>query len=122
MRSKFGMYLNQIDSLQGSTAWNLNFKDDALIFKGETQLNLNQHNYLQLFAHQSPQVQTLANFLPKNTSSYINYSLSDINSFHRSLSDLFTYRKEADKIKSHQKLIENEGKVIFQTDILMRIF
>lgn len=118
MRSKFGMYLNQIDSLQGSTAWNLNFKDDALIFKGETQLNLNQHNYLQLFAHQSPQVQTLANFLPKNTSSYINYSLSDINSFHRSLSDLFTYRKEADKIKSHQKLIENEGKVIFQTDIL----
>lgn len=118
MRGKFGMYLNQIDSLQGSTAWNLNFKNDALIFKGETQLNLNQHNYLQLFAQQSPQVQTLANFLPKNTSSYINYSLSNTNSFHSALNDLFVYRKEADKIKKYQKLIENDGKVNFQTDIL----
>lgn len=118
MRSKFGVYLNQIDSLQGSTAWNLNFKDDALIFKGETKLDLNHHQYLHLFANQSPQVQTLANFLPKNTASYINYSLSNITSFHSGLNDLFVYRKEADKIKSHQKLIENEGKVIFQSDIL----
>ncbi|UIR56378.1 hypothetical protein LZQ00_00785 [Sphingobacterium sp. SRCM116780] len=118
MRSKFGVYLNQIDSLHGETAWNLNFKNDALIFKGETKLDLNQQTYLRLFANQSGQVQTLANFLPKNTASYINYSLSDINSFHSALHDLFVYRKEADKIASQQKMIENEGKVLFQKDIL----
>lgn len=118
MRSKFGIYLQQIDSLQGSTAWNLNFKSDALIFKGETKLDLNHRTYLHLFANQSAQVQTLANFLPKNTASYLNYSLSDIGSFHHALNDLFVYRKEADKIKSQQQLIEKESKVVFQTDIL----
>ncbi|MFU1857560.1 hypothetical protein ACK8HY_11115 [Sphingobacterium sp. NGMCC 1.201703] len=115
MKSKFGTYLNLIDSLKGQTSWNMNFKQDALIFKGETDLTGSKNSYLQLFANQTAQVQALGNYLPKNAASYIDFSISDAASFHAGLKDLLIQQKEYERISKSIKNFEEDSKVSFDS-------
>lgn len=117
MKSKFGTYLNLIDSLKGQTSWNMNFKQDALIFKGETDLTGSKNSYLQLFANQTAQVQALGNYLPKNAASYIDFSISDAASFHAGLKDLLIQQKEYERISKSIKNFEEDSKVSFDSVI-----
>lgn len=117
MKSKFGTYLNLIDSLKGQTSWNMNFKQDALIFKGETDLTGSKNSYLQLFANQTAQVQALGNYLPKNAASYIDFSISDAASFHAGLKDLLIQQKEYERIRKSIKNFEEDSKVSFDSVI-----
>lgn len=116
-KSKFGNYLNLIDSLKGQTSWNMNFKQDALIFKGETDLTGSKNSYLQLFANQTPQVQALGNYLPKNAASYIDFSISDAASFHSGLKELLIQQKEYDRISKNVKNFEDDTKISFDSVI-----
>ncbi|WP_343565920.1 hypothetical protein [Sphingobacterium sp.] len=117
MKSKFGTYLNLIDSLKGQTSWNMNFKQDALIFKGETDLTGSKNSYLQLFANQTAQVQALGNYLPKNAASYIDFSISDAASFHAGLKELLTQQKEYERISKSIKNFEEDSNVSFDSVI-----
>ena len=117
MKSKFGHYLSLIDSLKGQTSWNMNFKQDALIFKGETDLLASKGSYLQLFANQTAQVQALGNYLPKNAASYIDFSISDPHNFRAGLKELFIYQKEYDRIQNSIKNIEDDINLSFDSVI-----
>ena len=117
MKSKFGNYLNLIDSLKGQTSWNMNFKQDALIFKGVTDLTGSKNSYLQLFANQTAQVQALGNYLPKNAASYIDFSISDPHSFRSGLKELLIQQKEYDRVSKSIKNLEDDTKVSFDSVI-----
>ncbi|WP_324756948.1 SMP-30/gluconolactonase/LRE family protein [Sphingobacterium thalpophilum] len=115
MKSKFGSYLNLVDSLKGQTSWNMNFKKDAFIFKGATDLTGSKDSYLQLFAHQTAQVQALGNYLPKNAASYIDFSISDAQSFRAGLKELFIQQKEYDRLSKSIKNLEEDTKMSFDS-------
>lgn len=117
MKSKFGNYLNLVDSLKGQTSWNMNFKQDAFIFKGETDLTGSKNSYLQLFANQTAQVQALGNYLPKNAASYIDFSISDGHSFRSGLKELLIQQKEYDRINKSIKSLEDDTKISFDSVI-----
>ncbi len=117
MKSKFGTYLNLIDSLKGQTSWNMNFKKDAFIFKGETDLTASKNSYLQLFATQTAQVQALGNYLPKNAASYIDFSISDPRSFRSGLKALLVQQKEDARLTKSIKNFEEDSKVSFDSII-----
>lgn len=115
MKSKFGHYLNLIDSLVGQTSWNMNFKQDAFIFKGETDLTGSTNSYLQLFANQTAQVQALGNYLPKNAASYIDFSISDPHSFRSGLKDLLVRQKQYDRLSKNIKSLQDDAKISFDS-------
>lgn len=117
MKSKFGNYLNLIDSLKGQTSWNMNFKKDAFIFKGETDLTTSKNSYLQLFANQTAQVQALGNYLPKNAASYIDFSISDPHNFRAELKSLLSQQKEYDRLSKSIKNLEEDAKISFDSVI-----
>ncbi|MDQ1149016.1 hypothetical protein QE382_001000 [Sphingobacterium zeae] len=117
MKSKFGNYLGLIDSLKGQTSWNMNFKKDAFIFKGETALTDSKNSYLQLFATQTAQVQALGNYLPKNAASYIDFSISDPHSFRSGLKALFLQQKEDSRLAKSIKNFEDDSQVSFDSII-----
>jgi len=100
------LYLSQFDSLQGETFWNMNYKSDALIFSGESNLVASDGNYIGLFTQQKPVVQKLADYFPANTASYMEYSLSDKLAFAKALDRFFTYKKEINQLESQRKNIE----------------
>src|SRR5690606_32688177 len=51
-RNKAGDFLSQFINLKGQTVWNINYKQDALMLSGESELAANDDQYLALFANQ----------------------------------------------------------------------
>src|SRR5690606_15789453 len=52
-RNRTGDFLSQFINLQGQTVWNINYKQDALMLSGESELTDNDNQYLTLFANQN---------------------------------------------------------------------
>lgn len=89
-----GVFLNLFQKLYGQSAWNINFKQDALILTGESEMDQYSENYISLFKNQEKTTQYLYNFFPGNTAAYMEYSLSDRARFQKDLRDLFKRRGE----------------------------
>lgn len=102
-RTSSGTFLNQFEGLKGQSAWNINFKQDALMLTGESEIENTEGNYLALFRNQRKKTQYLYNFFPSATSLYIEYSISDQQQFAKELDDLLTFRKEKEKIYNQFK-------------------
>ncbi|MHC8950534.1 outer membrane protein assembly factor BamB family protein [Sphingobacterium hungaricum] len=90
-----GDFLKQFAGLDGESAWNINFKQDALMLSGESQLTHKEGNYIALFSSQAKTAQRLYTYFPSNTAFYMEYSLASKNLFQDELGKLFTYRKES---------------------------
>lgn len=103
MRQKAGSFIGLFDELGGQSAWNLNFKNDALILSGESETNGNKENYVELFSTQSKVTQTLYNVFPEHTASYLSFAISDRKKFQSNLYKLFDRRSEE---KTRQQLFE----------------
>ncbi|WP_156309354.1 outer membrane protein assembly factor BamB family protein [Sphingobacterium endophyticum] len=76
-QSKPGDFLKQFVGLKGETVWNINFKQDALMLTGESQLKEKDKEYISLFSNQSKTTQRLYNYFPSSTMMYVEYSFSD---------------------------------------------
>ena len=98
-RNKPGDFFTLIKQLEGQSAWNLSFKNDALILSGESETSHNKESYLELFSRQSKTTQRLFNYFPENTSSFLSFALSDQKQFYNDLKDLFTLRSEYAKME-----------------------
>ncbi len=94
-RNDNGPFLDLFKNLQGQSAWNINFRQDALMLTGESELDQYSENYVSLFKNQQKKVQSLYGFFPANTSLYMEYSISDRSRFQKDLKDLFKRRKES---------------------------
>ncbi|HWZ04724.1 MAG TPA: hypothetical protein VNX40_14000 [Mucilaginibacter sp.] len=76
--------------LTGLATLSLNYKTDALMFNGETSVQLNQGiSYLNLFANQQPVNNQLKNIFPSTTAYSTNLSVSDALAFSKSLSEWY---------------------------------
>ena len=93
-RKKTGVFLDLFSNMQGQSVWNINFKQDALMLTGESELDLYSENYVSLFKNQEKTTQTLYTYFPSSTAVYIECSISDRSRFQRDLKDLFKRRKE----------------------------
>ncbi|NGM60600.1 hypothetical protein G5B30_01600 [Sphingobacterium sp. SGG-5] len=94
-RRSSGTFLDLFKNMQGQSAWNINFKQDALMLTGESELDQYSENYVSLFKNQQKTAQSLYNYFPANTAVYMEYSISDRPKFQKDLRDLFKRRKEA---------------------------
>lgn len=93
-RSNNGPFLNLFKKLQGQSAWNINFKQDALILTGESELDQYSENYASIFKNQQKTKQNLYKYFPANTAIYAEFSISSRPTFQKDLGDLFKRRKE----------------------------
>lgn len=94
-RREGGVFLDLFQKLYGQSAWNINFKQDALILTGESEMDQYSENYISLFKHQEKTSQYLYNYFPSNTAVYMEYSVSNRSRFQKDLRDLFKRRGEA---------------------------
>ncbi|WP_140937561.1 PQQ-binding-like beta-propeller repeat protein [Sphingobacterium lumbrici] len=113
-RTSSGTFLKQFEGLKGQSAWNINFKQDALMLTGESEIENTDGNYLALFRSQRKKTQYLYNFFPSATAVYIEYSISDQKQFTKDLNDLLTFRKERDKIYNQFKSQQQDTAAIFK--------
>ena len=95
-----GIFADQFAGLGGQSTWNINYKQDALMLTGESELQDMKGNYIALFRNQSKTTQRLYNYFPAATSVYMEYSLSNKETFSADLIQLFEDRDESKKIKS----------------------
>lgn len=93
-KSTNGPFIDLFKKLQGQSAWNINFKEDALILTGESKLDEYPDNYASLFKNQQKQKQQLYKYFPSNTAVYAEFSISDPISFQKDLQKLFKRRTE----------------------------
>ena len=94
-RRESGPFLDLFKNMQGQSAWNINFKQDALMLTGESELDQYSENYVSIFKNQQKKTQSLYNLFPANTAVYMEYSISDRNKFQKDLKGLFKRRKES---------------------------
>lgn len=93
-RNNNGPFINLFKKLQGQSAWNINFKQDALILTGESKLDQYPENYASIFKDQQKTTQQLYQYFPSNTAIYAEFSVSNRPTFQKDLHNLFKRRKE----------------------------
>ncbi|MFD1768282.1 hypothetical protein [Sphingobacterium suaedae] len=118
LRRKPGKTLNLFENLGGKSAWNLNFKNDALILSGESETAGNKENYLEIFSHQNKTTQGLYQFFPENTASYLSFAVSDRNRFQQDLAQLFVLRKEHEQLNRQFNELQKDKGVSFDKQIV----
>jgi hypothetical protein len=80
--------LKSLRLLPGLSALSLNYRSDALMFNGSTNIQRNEAaSYLTLFANQQPVVNHLKDIFPSTTAYSINFAVSDPVKFGSDLSD-----------------------------------
>jgi len=117
MRRKTGDFIRLFDQLGGQSAWNLSFKNDALILSGESETAHRKENYIELFGNQHKTSQTLYNYFPQNTASYLSFSISDPDSFRKDLLTLLEQRKELSPLKAQFAEMKKSKDISFEEDI-----
>lgn len=108
-------FMQQFLGLGGQSAWNINYKQDALMLTGESELAKTENSYIALFAKQQKQTQRLYNYFPSNTALYLEYALSDERRFRQDLeryvSKKTSQKRVLDQIanlrSSRQSLMQN---------------
>lgn len=93
-RKNTGIFLDFFKNMQGQSVWNINFKQDALMLTGESELDQYSENYVSLFKNQEKTSQNLYTYFPSNSTVYMEFSISDRSRFQKDLKDLFKRRKE----------------------------
>ncbi|WP_411273694.1 hypothetical protein [Daejeonella sp.] len=96
---------------------NLNYKSDALMFNGLSQIKEQHDGYLNLFLKQQPVKNTIKKIIPYNLSNAICFGLSDYEQFNTGLKRLFGIRKEIAALDKQIQLITNETGVNPDRDI-----
>ncbi|TYP96179.1 hypothetical protein BC792_10778 [Sphingobacterium allocomposti] len=117
LRRKSGDTLGLFEQLGGKSAWNLNFKNDALILSGESETSGKKDNYLEIYGHQAKTTQSLYNVFPESTASYLSFAISDTARFRQDLTALFTARQELDQLQQQFSQIKRDKGVSFETDL-----
>lgn len=117
LRKNNGAFLALFQQLGGQSAWNLNFKSDALILSGESETSGKRENYLEIFGQQSKVSQSLYQLFPEHTSSYLSFSISDRTLFQNELNKLFSHRQESKKKEALAQTLKQDKDISLEGDI-----
>ncbi len=97
-----------LNNLSAYSGLRINYKSDALMFNGITEIKDGSDDYASIFLNQSPVKNTIKRVVPYNVSNSIAYGLSDYSRFHQDLKQLFTKRQELDTLTTQMELISKE--------------
>ncbi|HEY2581144.1 MAG TPA: hypothetical protein VGI43_05040 [Mucilaginibacter sp.] len=101
--------------LHALAALNLNYRSDALMFHGETNVEPHQPvTYLNLFSYQQPVVNHLKDIFPISTAYCINFSVSDPRKFEADLTQWYTKAGLKNQKDQLFKTIKYDTKVSLQ--------
>lgn len=117
MRRKTGDFIQLFKNLGGQSAWNLSFKNDALILSGESETAHRKEHYIELFANQHKTSQTLYNYFPQSTASYLSFAISDPDRFRNDLFSWLEQQKELPRLQAQFAEIKRSKDVSFEEDI-----
>ncbi|MCA5004988.1 hypothetical protein [Sphingobacterium bovistauri] len=118
-----GVFADQFIGLEGQSAWNINFKQDALMLTGESEIKNSKHNYLALFRNQTKKTQRLYNYFPSNTAVFMEYSVSNFPKYQADLKQYFEAREEYKKLEStFQSLADSSSSVSKLQHVLQHSF
>lgn len=95
-----GIFADQFAGIEGQSAWNINFKQDALMLTGESEIEKPAGNYIALFRNQTKKTQRLYNYFPSNTAVFMEYSISNYAKFSADLKEYFAERQETKRIQT----------------------
>lgn len=104
-----GIFADQFAGLEGQSAWNINFKQDALMLTGESEVDKSRGNYIALFRNQSKKTQRLYNYFPANTAVFMEYSISNYPKFSTDLHEYFEAREETKKIQTALESLQDSS-------------
>lgn len=107
-RSPAGDFLRPFTSIGGQTVWNINFRQDALMLTGETNLDADQDHYLSLFAGQRKISQPLYRYFPESTMLYTEYSFSDAKTWFEELEAWQTRQDPSNNLSDQAVQIEKD--------------
>ena len=107
-----GIFTDQFSGLKGQSAWNINFKQDALMLTGESEVSQTADNYIGLFRYQNKQTQRLYNYFPSNTAVFMEYSISNYGRFQEDLKQYFQARDEFKKIESSFESLSDDNSTL----------
>ena len=111
-RREKGIFADQFAGLAGQSAWNINYKQDALMLTGESELENTKGNYIAIFRNQSKTTQLLYNYFPASTAVYMEYALSNKDKFSADLTEMFKEREETEKINSIKNSLADSTKTL----------
>lgn len=112
-----GTYLSLLDSIQGPASLHMNYKSDALILSGFSELNTSDQ-YLSLFTSESPVAQQVKHLFPANTATYLSFGISDFERFHRGNLALMEKSGRLSQMHDQHRIIEERNGVSIQEDLL----
>lgn len=110
---KPGQNISLFADLRGQSAWNINYKNDALMLVGESEVT-NDSSYLSIFTNQSKTDQNLYTYFPSNTASYLEYSISDTTSFNKKLDSFFDKNDDRKRYMNHIQNVESSIKIDYE--------
>lgn len=114
-RNKPGDFLRQFINLKGQTAWNINYKQDALMLSGESELEEVKGQYIALFANQRKTTQRLYNYFPSNAAMFIEYSYSDAKTWQSDLKAWHAVTDDSKQLEGQTKEIEKDRSDLLTT-------
>lgn len=114
-RNKPGDFLRQFINLKGQTAWNINYKQDALMLSGESELEEVKGQYIALFANQRKTTQRLYNYFPSNAAMFIEYSYSDAKTWQSDLKAWHAVTDDSKQLEGQSKEIEKNRSDLLTT-------
>lgn len=117
-RGKPGNFLRLLEGMTGFSALHMNFRSDAFMFSGNSDLTADTSAYLSLYAQQRPVEQSLKNLLPANTAIYISFGISDFAALHGGIADLLARRDEISQIREQHRLIRQSPGMSIQEELL----
>lgn len=107
-RNRAGDFLSQFINLNGQTVWNINYKQDALMLSGESELTDNKDQYIALFANQNKTNQELFNFFPAKTMMFIEYSYHDKKTWYSDLSKWQKLNKDQNQAQNLKQQLNKD--------------
>lgn len=114
---KSGSYLALLDSLTGHASLHMNYKSDALIFSGFSNIDTDGH-YLSLFASQRPVAQQIKHLFPSNTATYLSFGISDFDRFHDGNLALLNDANRLSQMHDQHRIIQERNGVSIHDDLL----
>ncbi len=115
-------YKNYVKNIKHFSNWSefdLNIKEDMVLFNGFTYTNDSTSNYLNIFLQQSPVKLQMHNIFPASTSAFISLGISDFSSFSKDrikyLKDIGAYGNYAKQTKKIQQEYNIDLQEIFSS-------
>ncbi len=114
---KGGAYLSLLENIGEQSSLHMNYKSDALIFSGFSEIKAPEH-YLSLFVSQSPVSQQIKHLFPANTATYLSFGISDFERFHAGNLALLEQEGQLAQMRDQHRIILDRNGVSIQDDLM----